>query len=43
MQVYTSVNNVAVTTFKLVYPRLVDNGCMAHTTDHVGEHMMIPV
>ena len=34
-----SVNNVAVTTLKLVYPSLLDVGCFSHTFDNVGGNL----
>lgn len=37
-----SVNNVALTTLKIVYPMLVDVGCYSHTIDHVGDHFSTP-
>ena len=33
-----SVNNVAITTLKVVYPSILDVGCFSHTLDHVGEN-----
>ena len=38
----STVNNVAVRTLKIVYPQLIDIGCLSHTIDHVGEHFVIP-
>ena len=37
-----SVNNVAMTTLKVVYPFLLDIGCFSHTLDHVGERIVTP-
>lgn len=37
-----STNNVAMQTFKIVYPSLVDIGCFSHTIDHVGGHFKTP-
>ena len=37
-----SVNNVALRTLKIVYPNLVDIGCIAHTINIAGEHFQIP-
>ena len=36
-----SVNNVAVTTLKVVYPSILDVGCFSHTLDHVGEKFLV--
>ena len=36
-----SVNNVALRTLKIVYPNLVDIGCIAHTINIAGEHFQI--
>ena len=38
-----SVNNVAIHTLSIVFPRVLDIGCFSHTLDHVGEHMKITV
>ena len=38
-----SVNNVAMTTLKPVYPSLLDVGCLSHTLDHVGEKIVTPM
>ena len=38
-----SVNNVAISTLSIVFPKVLDIGCFSHTLDHVGEHMKIPV
>jgi hypothetical protein len=38
-----SVNNVAVRTLKIVYPKLLDVGCFSHTLDRVGEYFNLPV
>ena len=32
-----STNNVALRTLKVLYPNIVDIGCLSHTIDHVGE------
>ena len=37
-----SINNVALRTLKIVYPTLLDVGCMAHTLNLVGEHFKLP-
>ena len=37
-----SVNHVAITHLKILYPNLVDIGCFSHTLDHVGEKMATP-
>ena len=37
-----SVNNVALRTLSVIYPRLLDVGCFAHTLDHVGENFKTP-
>ena len=39
----TSVNNVAICTLNIVFPKVLDIGCFSHTLDHVGEHMQTPV
>ena len=36
-----SVNNVAISTLKIVYPYLLDVGCFSHTLDHVGEKFVV--
>lgn len=38
-----SVNNVAIRTLSIVYPKLLDVGCFSHTLDHVGEKLNTPV
>ena len=38
-----SVNNVAIRTLSIVFPKVLDIGCYSHTLDDVGEHMKIPV
>ncbi len=38
-----SVNNVAMSTVKLLYPGVIDVGCFSHTLDRVGEQFKIPV
>ena len=38
-----SVNNVAIRTLSIVFPKVLYIGCFLHTLDHVGEHMKIPV
>ena len=38
-----SVNNVAIRTLSIVFPKVLDIGYFSHTPDHVGEHMKIPV
>jgi len=37
-----SVNSVAMSTLKIVYPTLLDVGCFSHTLDHVGEKFRTP-
>ena len=37
-----SVNNVALTTVKIVYPMLIDVGCYSHTINQVGERFSTP-
>lgn len=37
-----SVNNVAIRTLKILYPKLVDIGCFSHTLDIVGEKFVTP-
>ena len=37
-----SVNNVTLTTVKIVYPMLIDVGCYSHTIIHVGERFSTP-
>ena len=37
-----SVNNVALTTLKVVYPKLVDVGCYSHTINRIGERFSTP-
>ena len=38
-----SVNDVAIRTLNIVYPKLFDVGCFSHTLDHVGEKLHTPV
>lgn len=38
-----SVNNVAMQTVSVVYPFLVDIGCLSHMLDHVGENFKTPI
>lgn len=38
-----SVNNVAMTTIKILYPRMLDVGCFSHTIDHVGDRFNTPI
>ena len=38
-----SVNTVAMTTISIVYPNLLDIGCMSHTIDYVGDKFLTPV
>ena len=40
---HVSMNNVAIRTLSIVFPKVLDIGCFSHTLDHVGEHMKIPV
>ena len=37
-----SVNNVAMSTVKVLYPDVFDVGCFSHTIDHVGERFCTP-
>ena len=37
-----STNNVALKTLKVVYPTVVDVGCISHTLDLVGEKFTTP-
>ena len=37
-----SVNSVAMSTLKIVYPTLLDVGCFSHTLDHAGEKFCTP-
>ena len=37
-----SVNNIALTTLKIVYPLVVDIGCFSHTLNLAGEHFKVP-
>ena len=37
-----SVNNVALRTIKVMYPDLVDIGCIAHTINLAGEKFKVP-
>ena len=36
MRDQASINNVAICTMKIVYPLLVDVGCLSHTIDHMA-------
>ena len=38
-----SSNNVAMRILKVVYPSVLDVGCIAHTLDRVGERFKIPI
>ena len=38
-----SVNNVAIRTLSIIYPSILDVGCIAHTLDHVGEKFKMSV
>lgn len=38
-----ATNNVALRTLKVLYPHIVDIGCLSHTIDHVGEKFDTPV
>ena len=38
-----SSNNVAMCILKVVYPSVLDVGCIAHTLDRVGERFKIPI
>ena len=37
-----SLNNVAVQTWKIIYPTLIDIGCFSHTPDLIGEKFCTP-
>uniref|UniRef100_A0A1X7T065 DUF659 domain-containing protein n=1 Tax=Amphimedon queenslandica TaxID=400682 RepID=A0A1X7T065_AMPQE len=37
-----SVNNVAMSTIKVLYPEVFNVGCFSHTIDHVGEKFKTP-
>ena len=37
-----SVNNVAMRTVAVVYPNVLDVGCISHTLDHVGSKFVTP-
>ena len=37
-----ATNNVALKTLKVIYPRVVDVGCISHTLDHVGGNLALP-
>ena len=32
-------DNAAVRTLNIVYPQLIDIGCLSHAIDHVGKHL----
>ena len=38
-----SVNNVAMKTIKVIFPKIVDVGCFSHTINLAGEHFKIPI
>ena len=38
-----SVNNVAIRTLKIVFPKIFDVGCFSHMLDHVGEKFDTPI
>ena len=38
-----SSSGVAMKTFKVLYPNLVDIGCFSHTIDRVGENLYNPI
>ena len=38
-----SVNNVAMRTLTVIYPRVLDIGCFSHTVDRVGEQFKTPI
>ena len=38
-----AVNNVAIQTLKIVFPKVFDIGCFSHTLDHVGEKFKTPI
>lgn len=38
-----SVNSVAITMLKVLYPSLLDVGCFSHTLDRVGEQFKVPI
>ena len=37
------MNNVAIHTLSIVFPKVLDIGCFSHTLDHTGELMKTPV
>ena len=37
------MNNLAMSSIGVVYPDLLNIGCMSHTIDHVGNKFVIPV
>ena len=37
-----SVNNVAMQTVSIMYPQVMDIGCMSHTLDHLGSRFELP-
>ena len=39
----SSVNNSAMNTISIIYPYLVDIGCISHTLNHVGENFKTPI
>ena len=41
MRDHASVNNVAMRTVAIMYPQVMDIGCMSHTLDHVGDHFKL--
>ena len=43
MHDHAFVNTVAMTTISILYPHLLDIGCMSHTIDHVGDKFLTPV
>ena len=39
----SAVNTVAMNTVSIVYPNILDVGCMSHTIDHVGDKFLTPL
>jgi hypothetical protein len=37
------MNTAAMSTVKIVFPKILDIGCFSHTLDHVGDHMKTTV
>ena len=43
MHAGAAVNTVAMNTVSIVYPNILDVGCMSHTIDHVGDKFLTPL